>query len=125
MLSLEQEQASIEESLKALRADEARLSESIRETQAQIDPAEKQLAQAESEQGMLEAGETENRLRLHSSERQYTQAQVDLARRQEELEGLRRRIEDDFGLVEFEYASDVTGPNPLPLEHLVDLGAGY
>jgi chromosome segregation protein len=120
VLSLEQEQASIEESLKALRADEARLSESIRETQAQIDPAEKQLAQAESEQGMLEAGETENRLRLHSSERQYTQAQVDLARRQEELEGLRRRIEDDFGLVEFEYASDVTGPNPLPLEHLVE-----
>ncbi len=118
--SLEQEQASIEGSLKALREDETRLSESIRETQSLIDPAEKQLAQAESEQGALEAGETENRLRLHAAERQYTQAQVDLARRQEELEGLRRRIEDDFGLVEFEYASDVTGPNPLPLEHLVE-----
>ena len=45
---------------------------------------------------------------------------MELARRQEELEGLRRRIEDDFGLVEFEYASDVTGPNPLPLADLVE-----
>ncbi|MGD0807967.1 MAG: hypothetical protein ABSA10_10970, partial [Anaerolineales bacterium] len=117
---LEEEQASIETSLRSLREDEARLSASIHETQGLIEPAEKQLAQAESEQGLLEAGEAENRLRLHSTERQYTQAQVDLARRQEELEGLRRRIEDDFGLVEFEYASDVTGPNPLPLEHLVE-----
>jgi chromosome segregation protein len=33
---------------------------------------------------------------------------------------LRRRIEDDFGLVEFEYTSDVTGPNPLPLADLVE-----
>ncbi len=118
--SLEEEQASIETSLHALREDEARLSASIHETQGLIEPAEKQLAQAESEQELLEAGEAENRLRLHSAERQYTQAQVDLARRQEELEGLRRRIEDDFGLVEFEYASDVTGPNPFPLEHLVE-----
>jgi chromosome segregation protein len=118
--SLEEEQTSIETSLHALREDEARLSASIHETQGLIEPAEKQLAQAESEQGALEAGETENRLRLHAAERQYTQAQVDLARRQEELEGLRRRIEDDFGLVEFEYSSEVTGPNPLPLEHLVE-----
>jgi chromosome segregation protein len=118
--SLEEEQASLESSLRSLREDEARISASIHETQGLIEPAEKQLAEAESEQGLLEAGEAESRLRLHSTERQYTQAQVDLARRQEELEGLRRRIEDDFGLVEFEYASEVTGPNPFPLENLVE-----
>jgi len=118
--SLEEEQASLESSIRSLREDEARISASIHETQGLIEPAEKQLAEAESEQGLLEAGEAESRLRLHSTERQYTQAQVDLARRQEELEGLRRRIEDDFGLVEFEYASEVTGPNPFPLENLVE-----
>jgi chromosome segregation protein len=118
--SLEAEQTTLEGSLKALREDEARLSDTIRETQAQIEPAEKQLAEAEAEQGTLEEGEAEGRQRLHSTERQYTQAQVELARRQEELEGLRRRIEDDFGLVEFEYTSEVTGPNPLPLADLVE-----
>jgi chromosome segregation protein len=118
--SLEDEQSALEESLHSLREEEARLSESIRQTQAQIEPAEKQLAEAEAEQSALEEGDAESRQRLHSAERQYTQAQVDLARRQEELEGLRRRIEDDFGLVEFEYATEVTGPNPFPLQDLAE-----
>jgi chromosome segregation protein len=118
--ALEAERSALEGSLKTLREDEARLSESIRETQAQIEPAEKQLAEAEAEQGALEESESESRQRLHSAERQYTQAQVEFVRRQEELEGLRRRIEDDFGLVEFEYSSEVTGPTPLPLSDLVE-----
>ncbi|MBN1439513.1 MAG: chromosome segregation protein SMC [Anaerolineales bacterium] len=118
--SLREEQAALEEAIRGLREEETRLSDSIRETQQQIEPAEKQLAEAEAEQGALEESEAESRQRLHSAERQYTQAQVELARRQEELEGLRRRIEDDFGLVEFEYASEVTGPNPLPLADLVE-----
>jgi chromosome segregation protein len=118
--SLEAEQAALEQSLHSLRGEEARLSASIHETQLQIEPAEKRLAEAEAEQSTLEESESESRGRLHSAERQYTQAQVDLARRQEELEGLRRRIEDDFGLVEFEYTTDITGPNPFPLEDLVE-----
>jgi chromosome segregation protein len=118
--ALEGEQTQLEASLHSLRGEESRLSASIHETQTQIEPAEKQLAEAEKEQADLEGEEAESRMRLHSAENQYTQAQVDLARRQEELEGLRRRIEDDFGLVEFEYASEVTGPNPLPLSELVE-----
>jgi chromosome segregation protein len=118
--ALEEERSALEASLRSLREEEARLSESIHETQVQIEPAEKQLAETEAEQGALEESESEDRQKLHTAERQYTQAQVDLARRQEELEGLRRRIEDDFGLVEFEYATDVTGPNPLPLADLVE-----
>jgi chromosome segregation protein len=118
--SLGEEQAGLETSLRGLREEEIKLSASIRETQAQIEPAEQQLAEAETEQTALEDSEADSRQRLHSAERLYTQAQVDLARRQEELEGLRRRIEDDFGLVEFEYASEVTGPNPFPLEDLVE-----
>jgi chromosome segregation protein len=118
--SLEAEQATLDASLHSLREEEIQLSATIHETQVQIEPAEKQLTEVETEQGSLEESEADSRQRLHSAERQYTQAQVDLARRQEELEGLRRRIEDDFGLVEFEYASDVTGPNPLPLADLVE-----
>jgi chromosome segregation protein len=39
---------------------------------------------------------------------------------QERLETMRERIEDDFGLVEFEYAEDVSGPTPLPLGEMVE-----
>jgi chromosome segregation protein len=43
-----------------------------------------------------------------------------LARKQEVLESLRHRVEDDFGLVAFEYAEQVSGPTPLPFEGLVE-----
>jgi chromosome segregation protein len=43
-----------------------------------------------------------------------------LTRRKEELRNLRERIEHDFGLVEFEYAEDISGPTPLPWEGLVE-----
>jgi len=36
------------------------------------------------------------------------------------LDGLRRQIEADFGLVAFEYHDDVSGPTPLPLEGIVE-----
>jgi len=36
------------------------------------------------------------------------------------LDSLRRRIEDDFGLVAFEYAEAVSGPKPLPLDGMVE-----
>src|SRR5258706_5751170 len=53
-------------------------------------------------------------------ERYNAQAQLDLGRKQEALETLRRRVEEDFGLVQFEYASDVSGPVPLPLDGMVE-----
>jgi chromosome segregation protein len=117
--AVDEERQPLERSLADLREREGQLSKTIDETQALITPAETQLDANEADLNRLEQTEAEVRSHLHSSEHAYTQAQVDLARRQEELEGLRRRIEDDFGLVEFEYASEVTGPTPLPISELV------
>ena len=50
----------------------------------------------------------------------HAQVRISLARQQEELESLRRRIEDDFGLVAFEYVDQVSGPTPLPLDGMVE-----
>ncbi len=50
----------------------------------------------------------------------YNQIQLDLGRKQEALLNLRQRIEDDFGLVAFEYATDVSGPVPLPFDGMVE-----
>ncbi len=53
-------------------------------------------------------------------ERYVTQGQLDNSRNKDVLENLRRRIEEDFGLVSFEYSSSVSGPNPLPFDGLVE-----
>ena len=54
------------------------------------------------------------------AEHYHAQAKITLARKQEALESLRRRIEDDFGLVAFEYDEEVSGPTPLPLQGMVE-----
>ncbi len=48
------------------------------------------------------------------AERQYTQLQLELGRRQDQVEHLRERIADDFGLVSFDAEQKYDGPTPLP-----------
>ena len=50
------------------------------------------------------------------AERQYTQLQLELDRRQDQLAHLQERIEDDFGLVSFDYEQKIDGRSPLPFE---------
>jgi chromosome segregation protein len=45
---------------------------------------------------------------------------LDASRKQEALDSLRQKIEDDFGLVAFEYQTDVSGPVPLPFDGMVE-----
>jgi chromosome segregation protein len=51
------------------------------------------------------------------AERQITQLQLALDRRKDQLEHLQERIEDDFGLVSFDYEQDIDGRKPLPFEN--------
>jgi chromosome segregation protein len=99
---------------------EAELSEQIAELRALIDPAEAELDSAEASQETLQTAETSARQALTKAEHNNAQARIALARRQEVLETWRRRIEDDFGLVAFEYSEEVSGPTPLPLDGLVE-----
>jgi chromosome segregation protein len=62
----------------------------------------------------------EGQAALARVERTNNQIQLELSRKQETLENLRQKIEDDFGLVDFEYASDVSGPVPLPFDGMVE-----
>jgi chromosome segregation protein len=59
-------------------------------------------------------------LSLARIERTFNQVQLDLNRKQESLLTLRQKIEDDFGLVAFDYTADVSGPVPLPFDGLVE-----
>jgi chromosome segregation protein len=93
---------------------------SLAETQAESDALEVELRQFEAERAEHEAAEARSRSELQESERAHSQAQIELARRQQELVSLQQRIEDDFGLVAFEYEDSVTGPEPLPLSGWVE-----
>jgi chromosome segregation protein len=103
-----------------LRQSELEISEQIEALRGRIDLTEEGLAATESDQDKLLAAEAESQQESNMAEHRHAQAKIDLARRQEALESLRRRIEDDFGLVAFEYAEDVSGPTPLPIQGMVE-----
>ncbi|MFZ5822419.1 MAG: chromosome segregation protein SMC [Chloroflexota bacterium] len=123
--------AQLEGERAGLREREAALNAEIAALQTRIEPAEKDLASAEEQERALQEQEAEAQRVMTLAERQYNQVQVEVIRRQEALDTLRGRIQDDFGLVNFEYAQDVSGPLPLPLDGMVEqlpvvreLGAG-
>jgi len=51
------------------------------------------------------------------AERQLTQLQLELERRNDHLERLQERIEDDFGLVSYDYEQKIDGRTPLPFDN--------
>ena len=104
---------------KALHAREGALNGDISELRTKIDPAEKDLATAEAQERELQQQEGNAQRGMTSADRLYNQVQVDVIRKQEALDSLRNRIQDDFGLVMFEYEEDVSGPMPLPLDGMV------
>ncbi|HEY5271036.1 MAG TPA: chromosome segregation protein SMC [Anaerolineales bacterium] len=131
---LQEQQARLESRLTEIETSLARL-EAERENQrgqaagmnTQLDelrdligPAEKELETAEAQEVELQKKETEVQAALARVERTYNQIQLDLGRKQEALQNMRQKIEDDFGLVDFEYASDVSGPVPLPFDGMVE-----
>ncbi|HZD55829.1 MAG TPA: AAA family ATPase, partial [Anaerolineales bacterium] len=103
-----------------LRRSELEVSKQIEEIAGLTDLTENALAAAESEQEKLLTSEGDSQQESNAIEHQYAQSRIALARRQEALESLKRRIEDDFGLVAFEYAEDVSGPTPLPIQGMVE-----
>ncbi len=120
MEEVENNLTAVENERALLRETEAALASEIAALQTRIEPAEQDLASAEEEERRLQEREAEAQRAMTLAERQYNQVQVEAIRRQEALETLRGRIQDDFGLVNFEYAQDVSGPLPLPLDGMVE-----
>ena len=109
-------QADVAEAGRGLQAIEARL-QLLSEESA---PAESELVETEQARAALEQEETRLRAELQEAERRHAQAQIELARREEELSSLQRRVEDDFGLVAFDFDESATVQDALPIEGLVE-----
>ena len=103
-----------------LRENEISLHGQIEEMRVLIEPAEKDLETAEQEETRLQDSEVNAQRILANGERSYGQVQLEQTRKQEALDNLHQKITDDFGLVMFEYAADVSGPVPLPLDGMVE-----
>jgi chromosome segregation protein len=103
-----------------LRERESGLHGQIEAMRVQIEPAEKDLEMAEQEETRLQESENNAQKIFANTERSYGQLQLEQTRKQEALDNLRQKITDDFGLVMFDYAADVSGPVPLPLDGMVE-----
>ncbi len=103
-----------------LRENESGLHGQIEEMRIQIEPAEKDLETAEQEEARLQESESNAQRIFANAERAFGQVQLEQTRKQEALDSLHQKITDDFGLVMFDYAADVSGPVPLPLDGMVE-----
>lgn len=103
-----------------LREQESNLNVQLETMRVQIEPAEKDLSMAEGEEKRLQDAEANTQRSFANGERVYGQVQLEQIRKNEALDNLRQKISDDFGLVMFEYADDVSGPVPLPIEGMVE-----
>ena len=120
LVEIDESLTELENSRYNLRAQAAGINLQLEELRALIEPGEKELETSETQEADLQKKETEGQAALARVERTYNQVQLELGRKQETLAILRQKIEDDFGLVAFEYASEVSGPVPLPLEGMVE-----
>jgi chromosome segregation protein len=110
----------LNENIVVCSGEEAQIAGKIEELGKVVDPYEQQLSTLEKEHTSLLSTDTEARQILRAAEQRYTQAKISLAHHQESFESLRRHIEDDFGLVSFDYTDSVSGPKPLPLDGMVE-----
>jgi chromosome segregation protein len=104
----------------SLREREGALHGEIDKLRVKIEPSEKDLETAEVQEARLQEAEANAQRALVNAERLLGQVQLDHTRKQEGLDNLREKITDDFGLVMFNYADDVSGPVPLPIEGMVE-----
>ncbi|MBN1302916.1 MAG: chromosome segregation protein SMC [Anaerolineales bacterium] len=112
--------ADLESEKTNLRTQEGEINRQLDILQAQIEPAESELEAIERQEHDLQEQESQTQRHVTAEERNYSQVQVELARRQEAFESLQQRIQDDFGLVSLQYSSEVPGPVPLPFDGMVE-----
>lgn len=115
---------SLTQGLSATREKEAELREIFDRLSSTIKAIEDEkiapltTSQSEADKALtaLQKMEEESHQQMIIAERQYTQLQLELSRRNDQLQNLQQRIEDDFGLVSYEYEQKMDGPNPLPFD---------
>ena len=122
--TLEMRLKELDENLTAIRQKQMELSEkaleinnAIKAIQVdQIRPLTTEKENIKKQVSALEKLEEHSHQQVISAERKFTRLQLELSRRNDHLQTLREKIEDDFGLVSYDYEESIEGPNPLPFD---------
>lgn len=114
------ELSELEATRQTLRQQNQGVHKEIEVIQALVTPAEAELDALEKNFDSYQQSENRLRKALSSAEHHHAQARIRLNKQLDALDSMRRRIEDDFGLVEFDYEAEVSGPTPLPLSGMVE-----
>ncbi len=85
-----------------------------------ISPAEKDLNRLDAEYNDLQSGLVSSQQKVTAAERAVTQAKLEYARSKDAVDNLRKKIEEDMGLVILEYTEDMAAQSPLPLDGWVE-----
>lgn len=117
--NLDSERSELELRKVTLHRQEDESARQTAEVMQVVQPAELKLAELEKALDQAMRLEEAARQALSQGEHRAAQARIQANRDQEAMLTLRRRIEDDFGLVAFEYAEEISGPTPLPLDGMV------
>ncbi len=116
--SIAEEQARIDAQIAALRGQDVALAGQIASYRARIEPAEAEVHALEDENASAESDERAARTRLQEFESRYNLALMEAARKEDKLNHLRARIDEELGLAQLELA-DLTAQQPLPLAPIV------
>jgi len=85
-----------------------------------ISPAEKDLARLDREYNDLQTDLIAAQQKVTTAERSVAQAKLEYARSKDAVDNLRKKIEEDMGLVILEYSEDTAAQSPLPLDGWVE-----
>ena len=86
---------------------------------ARVTPLETQLAEREAALDKLEQGEDAARRALREAEHRLSQAEVDAGRREDQVQSLRREIEETLEIVIGNLPDSISTQQPLPLDDIV------
>ncbi len=103
----------------ALQENNTSSEASAREIEDQMTPVESELKDLQQQVERLQSDQQQQQVRSSAAEKQLLQQQMEVTRLNDQLETLKQRIEDDFGLVAFEYREKIAGQSPLPLGEMV------
>ncbi len=120
LVEINRAKEAIQKEIEEICLEDSAIKNTLDQLQSMASDAEARLKEIEQNYEDLQKNERIVRQALTTAEHQYAQTRIALSRAQESLESLRRRIEDDLGLVEFEYMDGVFGPTPLPLNGYVE-----
>ena len=102
-----------------LMQEEDVVKEKIASLSEKINPAEEELRQLEKSYSRSQDDLSVAQQASSVAERNATQTQLNMNRQRESLTSLREKIEEDFGLVAFQFQGQVEGQETLPFEGMV------